>query len=126
MIKRIKTEDFPLKLGYACKMNICLIEGKKGFIIAENDLVHSVFTGEEEEIVLPVGKIDDILLDGYCGYTITLTIKDIKKFLGEAVNLKKWVHYFGIKDRIYRNYKLFQESCEEIQANIKFPEWGKN
>jgi hypothetical protein len=121
MIKRIKTEDFPLGKEFKCKMNLCLVEGKNGFIITEDDLVHSIFKNEEEEIILPVGKEYDL----YRGNTITLTIKDIKEYL-EDVQLEKWVHYFGIKTRIFTNYKIFQESCEEIQADIKFPEWGKN
>jgi len=39
-------------------------------------------------------------------------------------NLRQWVHYFGIKDRIARNYYLLKKSCKEIKAKVNFPEWS--
>lgn len=120
MIKKIKTEDFPLMDGYECRQNIALVEGKKGFIVTESDLVHALFESEEEKVRLTITEKDSLT-----PHAIEVTIKELKKYLGQDINLKEWIHYFGIKGRVWGNYKTFQKSCREIGAKLEFPVWEK-
>jgi hypothetical protein len=121
-IKQIRTKDLPLQEGFECSFQLALVEGKKGYIITENDLVHAVFVSEEENIKIPISKKGEFSL----GYSVEVPIKYLKEnFLGEDVDIKTWVHYFGIKGRVANNYSIFKKSCTEIKAKLNFPEWEK-
>lgn len=121
MITEIRTKDFPLGDGYKINMTLGIVKGKKGYIITESDLVHTVVNTEDEKIKLSVYK-DNAL---FPTAQIEVSVKDMMEFVGEQKELKTWIHCFGIKNRIYQNYMYFQKSCKEIGAVMEFPEWER-
>jgi hypothetical protein len=123
MITEIRTKDFPIQDKYEVSVRLGIIKGKEGYIVTETDLVHSVHKSDQDEVLVPiVEKSNPITL---FPNVIRVSVKTLLDFIGEDIPLDKWTNYFGIKSRVRENYKLLQESCKEIGADIAFPEWGK-
>lgn len=121
MVTEIRTKDFPLSPNLSINARIGIVKGKKGYILTETDLCHMVVKSIDEKIALFVTDKNEM----HSNKSIKLSIKEMLEFAGEEIPLEKWTHYFGIKDRVYRNYKIFQKSCKEISASISFPEWKR-
>ena len=90
-----------------------LVVGEHGFVITENDFIHAVYHSLEEEVNFTVG----------CK-KIHVGLEALLLYASDDINLSKWGHYWGIKDRVHHNYLLLQGSCREIGATETWPEWG--
>lgn len=127
----VKAKDVPIKDGYHVN-DFVYIEGACGFIVTASDLVHQISRTD-----LDRGEVVDLTAwedgkknpDGsktYCMTpqgSITVSLDDIEELPATEIDLIGWVHYFGIKPRIRDNYKLLQDSCRNIDAEVDFPQW---
>ena len=107
---------------------LAVVKGDKGFILTPADLVHEL-VALDKEAVLDLYEHKKSSESGtsfsICpkmGMKISLT--ELEGFVGEEItDLKKWVHYFGIKQRVESNYRIFQKSCKEAGIVLDFPKW---
>ena len=121
--------------GWEPRNNLALIVGKKGFIVTTNDFVHWKYSLNEEATfeLWRQGERDEKNDDGSVRTIKTLSIfpearlsaslEELKELVGDEVKADEWGHYFGIKGRVYSNYRGLQKTCKEIEADIDFPEW---
>lgn len=95
-----------------------LIVGKTGYIVTENDLCHSICkTDEKVELVT---RLNENHQREYEEYTLA-QLQDV----AEPVEWKDFVHYWGIKERVRRNYSLLQDSLKQIGIDAVLPKWGE-
>lgn len=106
-----------------------LIEGPDSFIISSDDLIHAIY--KPSDIVTLEGdmQFSDPNSEGWATFTqckvYTLSLTEIRS---KAVEIapRDVVHYWGIKDRIRRNYHLLLGSMKEIGVSISaMPKWGE-
>lgn len=104
------------------------IDGPRGFILTDNEAIHMV-REPDGEVKLPVWvteKVGDRKTFGIePAGTISLDRDGLLRFVrtDAEVDLKTWVHYFGIKARIQGNYASLEASCKEIGVKVDFPDW---
>lgn len=107
-----------------------LIEGENGYIVTDNECVHQR-NFKDEPAAFDVYKKPEKTNDGMIVFAtpvayINLTLPELRKLIKEDIeNPQDWIHYFGIKDRIKRNYALLKESIKTIGAKENLPIWDK-
>lgn len=107
-----------------------IFKGDKGIVISETDCCHFVLSNEElqkqKEITVPMHYRDNIFHVEYKNVLFEDNTTDIE-LINADPELKYVIHYFGIKDRVYQNYKILQESLKEINFNYidDLPEWQR-
>lgn len=117
-----------------------IIKGKDKYIVTDNEFCHRIYN-KDENIELDVYKLPSepnsipLIPVGTIGISLDEYLDEVVKNGGEVIDdggdyepdWKEWGHYFGIKDRIYRNYNILQKSCKEIgRKDIKFPDFVKD
>lgn len=93
-----------------------LIEGSEGYIVTETDFCHEA---------LPLNKpvvLDTVRNEQYQVFTL----EEIRLLASPVTSFREWAHYWGIKDRIERNYRLLLNSMRDIGADVsQMPAWGE-
>lgn len=117
--------------GTPChSVEMMIIKGKTGYIISESDCCHRVYSLSEFEskITLVVSSLDSGSNRSdqfYLNMKGRDVVPELKPGKSKSLDLKKFIHYFGIKPRVRRNYEILQESCKLIGAEVDFPEWER-
>ena len=101
-----------------------LIEGVKGYIVTNDECIHWVKKYGDEPCRFPLyyerGNKFNMLPHAELAvdFDELLTVK-----VGPIGDIAKWIHYFGIKNRMLQNMNILKKSCKEIEADIEWPEW---
>jgi len=128
-------------------MKFAVIEGQTGWILLNNEAVHWT-AGLNEPIKIhvyaPDREVDPTEEEKKQGtlrkhmVSIMPEPGDVELYLTEleefavpqtdisspsAIDWTEWIHYFGVKDRIYHNYRLLEGTIKKIGANVNMPEW---
>lgn len=141
-IFRIDDKRFEKEQGYRLPgSDFAVIEGPKGWIFTNNEAIHWV--GElGKPLEIPVYDPEYVGDDGKTYVPIVfreapavVTIPMLEEYeiastsidTPSAIDWKEYIHYFGIKSRIGRNYNLLLDSMREIGAVAEMPGfWDKN
>lgn len=100
--------------------NFGFVEGPNGYIITENDFVHSVFGLNEP------ADLNTAAWGTFGREYKTFSLADIRPLARPVTSFRKWAHYWGIKPRIHSNYCELLASMKEIGADTTgMPEWGE-
>lgn len=111
-----------------------LFVGKDGqYIISHDDVVHALYkSGEKANLIVKSGFSK---MESGKSYSFAeldemdeRRLFSLEELLGIASEVDVWdfVDYWGIKDRIHRNYNLLLKSMREIGASTKnMPKWGE-
>lgn len=115
--------------GGELKVNVgpfALIEGELGYVVTQNECIHYIKKYGESAIRFPLHwTAADGSFEIMPRAELPVTFDELKTVaVGEIGNVTEWIHHWGIKDRICRNYSILKKSCKEIGAEIDWPEWG--
>ena len=107
---------------------LAVVKGDKGFILTPADLVHELVALDKEAVLDLYGHKKTS--EGGTSFSICpkmgakIGLAELEGSAGEEItDLKKWIHYFGIKQRVESNYRIFQKSCREAGIVLDFPKW---
>jgi hypothetical protein len=111
-----------------------IVQGKKGFIVTDNEFCFQIRTNDERASFDVYEKFNEYTNeDGKKCKTIAMVPRfrlygDLSDLVsrvveGEEIDISSWIKYFGIKGRICNNYEYFKKACKEIEADLSFPEW---
>lgn len=105
-----------------------LIESATSYIITTDDLIHGIYKTDdvaELETESVWSGPDEKGMRQYKGYkTENFTLAQLRE-KAQTVSVSDFVNYWGIKDRIRRNYGLLLKSMREIGLDTKtMPKWG--
>lgn len=123
--------DFLSKKGFCSISDLCLIEGEEKFILIEKDCCHTIY--DNQDIITFNLREKKQTLDGSIHISmipthhIELSKDDI--FYSEYINISEindisqFIDYFGIKSRVYDNYKILKNSLKKCLINVSLPKW---
>jgi len=104
-----------------------IIFGETGYIITTSDCLHALYK-LTESVEVPVwierkkpdgGSLMNLEPELY----LSIPLAKLRRYIGEPVDISKWIHYWGIKPRVERNYALLKSSIKEIEGHVELPEW---
>lgn len=105
MIRHLKLDDLTTEEEY--DPELAVIVGKKGVIVTNNEFIHWI---EKEELI----QVEVFERNSFGSRLLDLNLSDVIQRQGEEVNLQEWGHYWGIKDRMARNYRTLLSSMREV------------
>jgi len=96
---------------------MCIIEGKKGIIITDNEACHTVHKSVDEKYEIDVVKIsaDPNVISMNPDATGKVSIKALQTASYIELELGEWVRRFG--SRIENNYDILLKSIKQIGLN---------
>ena len=98
-----------------------IIEGENGYIVTEDDFVHGVWYDKSELCTLRSGYSDESVWRKMTLQQMLDASTEVKLGIQDY----EFGHYWGIKDRVARNYHGLLRSMREIGADTsKMPKWG--
>lgn len=108
-------------------IEVAIIFGETGYIITTSDCIHSLYK-LTEDVEVPVW-VEQKNPDGSSTLNLepqlylSISLARLRRYIGERIDIPKWIHYWGIKPRVERNYALLRSSIKEIEGHIELPNW---
>lgn len=93
-----------------------IVFGESKFIVTNTEFIHAIYANNE----------DATLNSGYPNHREeSFMVGDLYTLSTDDMNLASFGHYWGIKDRMARNYSLLLKSMKEIGVDTKdMPEFS--
>jgi hypothetical protein len=99
---------------------LCNEEGED-YIVLESDCCHTLAKRDTKVSLTITRKTDH---DSFQLDLKTIPIEE-KYLLPDysTFRLDQFINYFGIKDRVFRNYCLLKDTCKSFKIKVDFPKW---
>ena len=108
--------------------NFGLLAAEDGrFIITRNDFVHGLYKADEKADINLGGVqlVQENSSERIGEIWEEFTLSQLQAIATPIPSLWEWAHYWGIKERVARNYRLLLASMRELSINMSdMPEWG--
>jgi len=132
---KLNTEQLLIDEGYfdtetehRHSIDFAIIFGETGCIVTTSDCVHHLYQ-LTEDIEIPVW-VEQKHPDGSSSMQLepelylSIPLAKLRRYIGEPIDIPKWIHYWGIKPRVASNYALLRSSIEKIEGHIELPNWA--
>lgn len=111
--------------GFEVRHKMCLIVGPKGCVLTDHECIHYSPAPVSEPFHLPVWEKKEGFITIFPSKEIVVSVPQMIEFSEtKTPEWKEWIHYFGIKSRIYDNFRLLKKSLKAIGATVDFPDWN--
>lgn len=110
--------------GNEVRHKMCLIVGPNGYVLTDNECIHFTPRKHDAPVTLSVWEKKEGFITIFPKWEVNVSLPQLIEFsTDETPDWKNWIHYFGIKTRMFDNLKLLKKSLKEIGAVVEFPQW---
>lgn len=127
-----KTNWYATRITYHNEEFLLVRTEENRWILSHSDLVHWIMNGKTDTVTLEYMKDIPVGVTVSLGDAIQveeLSLDDLIELENnnpmDKSSLARWIHYFGIKDRVKRNYDMLKKSLTEMGVNPDeiLPKW---